>query len=278
MAQITIQDILGSDNVGASRAVMMSNFRVLADAVNRMNGFLNTSASNGDLTIGSAFIQGPTNTPISADILRVSASARIAGNLRVEQALTVGTGVNDGVSTFNSDLTIGRVLSTTRSQTDGKTNFAQFSSGIQINDVLLLNNAFAIPTFSGSGTLTPQDVLGFGQITTLGRNNIVLTWIDDPAPVALLANGYEGQVLVVQNKPVGTISASTLTIQGRDSGGVNYPIANISSSNMNANISNVIVTLLFVADNVSAPQIGTWKVLNFAAPSTDMTTVEVIAS
>lgn len=110
MAQITISDILGSDAMSASRAVIMRNFKILADEANKIETYLNTSPVGGELSIGNITV---TSTDTSNTILNVQAGAQIDGRLEVGKDLqcnsnasvtgTLTIGANDSAVVLNGD-------------------------------------------------------------------------------------------------------------------------------------------------------------------------------
>jgi len=248
MARITIQDILGTDNVGASRPVIMSNFKILADAINRMQAFLNTSPSGGQLNVGSLNIER-FSQPITTELLRLEASARIDGRLRVGQSITVGTGSSDPESSFATDLSIGRALRVGNpTGIAPPINVSRFGMGLSLESLLILgSNSFAA---FPAGTIS---VLEGSGATTQGRNNIVIDW--SSTSTATLSNGTHGQILIVRSMTSALVS-STYTLNGP--GGAIALLQGITSTNA----SKANVTLMFVATNPSSSlTAGSWVVI-----------------
>lgn len=114
MAQITITEILGSDNMSASRATIQSNFRILADEANKIETYLNTSAEGGQLSVANATIT-KGNKNVDQEIFVCEASGKFNGNLSVVETLSaasIATNENGSISTGSvdaSDISTGSV-------------------------------------------------------------------------------------------------------------------------------------------------------------------------
>lgn len=88
MAQITLTDILGTDNVALSRTIINQNFQTSENAVNTLENFLNTTPAGGSLSIGSIIVTLGANA-ITDELFLNRASGRFEGNLFVDQDLTI---------------------------------------------------------------------------------------------------------------------------------------------------------------------------------------------
>lgn len=105
MAKVTITEILGSDSMSASRPIIMSNFKILADEANRIETYLNTSKIGGGLSVATADINGTSNDP-SAQIFNCNASGRFVGSLRVgELSVDENLNISAGSLTFSNSTT-----------------------------------------------------------------------------------------------------------------------------------------------------------------------------
>lgn len=264
MAQYTIQDILGSDNVAASRAVIQSNAKLLCDGLNKIETFLNTSPNGGTLNIGNILVK-KYSSPVTDEIFRIEASGRVEGSLTIIKTLNVGTGIAGENSKFLSDVTINRQFIIERSKnTTNVTNLSTFKSGITITDIFALEGSITWPVTSGSpGTSSSLNVLGY-ENETFGRNNITFAWAGGEVETARFSNGYDGQILIVKNKGVQPTSERVAYEDSTTS----ETIISFEGINDTLKLSKLIVTFIFVADNPTVSKtIGTWKVLNYVLPS-----------
>jgi hypothetical protein len=89
MATVTITEILGSDNIAGSRITINDNFKKLANSINTLETYLDTSFSPGSaLNVGSALVKKYTR-PITDQIFTCEATGLFGGNLNVGQDLGV---------------------------------------------------------------------------------------------------------------------------------------------------------------------------------------------
>ena len=89
MATITITEILGNDNIAGSRVTINDNFKKVANAINTLETYLDTSFVPGAaLNVGSALIKKYTR-PITDQIFTCEATGLFGGNLNVGQDLGV---------------------------------------------------------------------------------------------------------------------------------------------------------------------------------------------
>ena len=101
MATITITEILGGDNIAASRVVINNNFTLLQNAVNTLETRLNTSyVPGGALNVGDVQVLKYTRAASVVTFLN-QGSAQIDGNL------SLGTATNSSTLTVtgNADIT-----------------------------------------------------------------------------------------------------------------------------------------------------------------------------
>lgn len=91
MATVTITEILGGDNIAASRVVLNNNFTLLQNAINTLETRLNTSyVPGGSLNVGD--IQAlKYNRAVTTNIFLCQASGQIDGNLSIGTALSPST-------------------------------------------------------------------------------------------------------------------------------------------------------------------------------------------
>jgi hypothetical protein len=106
MATVTITEILGGDNIAASRIVINNNFTLLQNAINTLETRLNTSyVPGGSLNVGDAQIL-KYNRPVTQNIFLVQASAQIDGNLSLGTPTNNATLGITGFLTVSEDLTV----------------------------------------------------------------------------------------------------------------------------------------------------------------------------
>lgn len=90
MATLTLTEILGDDDIAASRVVINENFKATQNGVNAIEQRLNTSFSPGaSLNVGSAQILKYTR-PVTDNIFLCQASAEIQGNTNLLLDLNIG--------------------------------------------------------------------------------------------------------------------------------------------------------------------------------------------
>jgi hypothetical protein len=106
MATYTITDILGSDNMASSRKEIASNFKILADGLNKTETFLNSSPSGGELNIANVLVKKYTKT--TTDTIFTCEAGMAAANLALSETLSV-----TGTSSLKGKVTIGTVGNTT---------------------------------------------------------------------------------------------------------------------------------------------------------------------
>ena len=151
MATVTITEILGGDNIAASRIVINNNFTILQNAVNTLETRLNTSyVPGGSLNIGDVQIL-KYNRAVTQNIFLLQGSGQIDGNL------SLGTPTN--AATLNI------------------TGLIQASQSLTVNEAVTFNNVPGTQAFVNSlQTITNDshaDEQWYPIATT--KNPIVLT-------------------------------------------------------------------------------------------------------
>lgn len=159
MATITLKDILGSDNIAASRLDISKNFKTIQESLNTFEGYLNTSA-NGDVSVGNIKINIGANAVIDP-LFKLEASGVIDGNL------DIGGNLNVIGSTSFTNLNLG---------TSGNVNFT-------LTDVVYIDKKLGAPTIIDASTgggvydLDPAGVraiaLNFGSLSGNSGSSVV---------------------------------------------------------------------------------------------------------
>lgn len=145
MAQISLIDLLGTDNVALSRTDINKNFQTVENSINTLEGFLNTSPAGGDLSIGNVVIPIGANS-IGTYLFTNNASSQILGNLAVGTNFTL-----TGNASLGNDATIVNKLVLTG---DGPS--AAVTIGSNANVPFILKNVEFIDEMIA--TATPIDV------------------------------------------------------------------------------------------------------------------------
>ena len=156
MAAITITEILGGDNIAGSRLTINDNFKKLANGLNTVETFLNTSPAGGSLNIGNLQVLKYTQ-PDTATLFTCQASGSFAGNLIVTKDLSVSQSINAAL-----DLTASRNI--TFASTPGGTP-GSFTSSVssKFNGQFGRTQLYAAQT--GSAADNPQDLTPTGNTT-----------------------------------------------------------------------------------------------------------------
>lgn len=199
MAQITIQEILGDDNVALSRPKINSNFKVLRDGINTIEKFLNTTPVNGELSIGSITI--PLGQGQVSDVKFISqTSVRIEGNLQILQELTV-----ENVCNFNDDVIVQDNVTFERN--NDTINYFKSQTRTTFEDLINID-IDDTPVTIQEAVLAPIDVKDYGTTTKQGKNVLNIDLTGDgtsTSNVIQLGQGDIGQLLIVRflNTPTG---------------------------------------------------------------------------
>ena len=147
MATVTITEILGGDNIAASRIVINNNFTLLQNAINTLETRLNTSyVPGGSLNVGDAQIL-KYNRPVTQNIFLVQASAQIDGNL------SLGTPTNNATLGITGFLTVSQDLTVADDVTFSNTG----SNNVFTNNLpTVADDAYAETQHYAAGTKNPQ--------------------------------------------------------------------------------------------------------------------------
>lgn len=185
MSQITIQEILGTDNVGASRSVMMSNFKLLGDAINKVTSFLDTDPNGGELSIAKIDVKRLSTIPINTEIFTVGASANIKGDLKIGCNVSI-IGNNNQIAglTVTNSFNIGTPVDNVALE-----NITRFAKGTSFEDLLLLNTVVV----DGSSII---EVKQETNNSLNGLNSIAIGWSASMTS-AIIGDGIKNQLLVV---------------------------------------------------------------------------------
>lgn len=243
MATITITEILGSDNIAGSRITINSNFNKLANAINTLETYLDSSFTPGaSLNVGSALVKKYTR-PITDQIFTCEATGLFGGNLNVSQDLGV---TRDTVisrhgtvhGNFTLDGTVGVTSIFTSSiphQHDGSVISPQLYANLASNSLAIDPQTLTTPTTtSATRTITTTNTfkkvsvirLNWSNYTGTGTANcmsIQLPPVTDP-------NVGNGQIItiLIDNPAPATTSVSftldTTTLDGGSGAGAAYPL------------------------------------------------------
>lgn len=204
MAQLTIKDILGSDNIASSRVDIASNFKTLVDGINKIETFLDTSPTGGTLAIGVATLKRYSK-PITDIIFSCQASATIAGNLTIG---TIGSGTTvtfNSAPTFNYASTFTKDLTVTKLEAG---NTVSIETLLSISDRLVIPVGITTKTSVGAGTIVDTSDIPV---------SLNLLWDTATATVVSLSAGEDGQILIIRND--GTVTnGDTLEFVDEDEG------------------------------------------------------------
>lgn len=272
MGKITIQDVLGSDNVGASRAVILSNIKLLADGINKLETFLNTTPAGGDLTIANILIKKHEGITEDEELFHNQASSRIDGNLTVLQQLIVGTG-QDETSEINSNLSITGKFITERPVENNQERTSNINGSISFGDIVSfgginLDGYLKYPVENES----ILEVLAFDTTSEeiSGRNNITIQW-DSEHNELELGDGYHGQILIVKNSGIKPNSESIELKHKEEEEVTASRIIKYDEITSNELLEKITTVLIFEATNPDESQeskiIGKWKVISSTKPN-----------
>jgi len=205
MANITITELLGGDNIAGSRITINDNFKKLTNAINTLEGRLDTSFNpGGALNVGNAIIKKYTN-PTSAQIFTCEATGLFQGNLNV----SLNLGITQS-ATIAQSLTVNKNVVFDGSAVGGGTLTSQVPS--------IFSNEFRnSQLYTGGYILNPQAIPGSGNARTLAVGSLNgysvlrlnLSFYTGTAPndcdTITIPAGTNGQILTVI---IGTPAAS----------------------------------------------------------------------
>lgn len=244
MAQIVIQDILGSDNVGASRSVIAANFKILSDGLNKIETYLNTTPSGGSINIGLLTIAKYTR-PITDVILSCEASANIAGNI------TIGTIGQGTTFTINSAPTFNYAADFKKDVT-----FSKLTAGntVSVKTKLSIEDLLIIPVnITSTIAVTSGLAIDVAEVPSA----INLEWDEDIEREVTLEDGVDGQILIIRNS--GTYTTGILTFSNTDGS----TIISLSLATP-ANLSKVKLILQYVEAAIG----NHWEVISIVGVET----------
>jgi len=245
MTHISIQEILGSDNVAASRSVINSNNKVFADSVNKIYSHLDVFNAGGKLEVANVLISRLNNTiDINHLAFKVEASAEILGKLVIGNELII-SGKN-GLSIGNGPLNINGVLNIEKSIEGTTVGTSNISSRLMINDLLALKVTDIVVTMLPSN----RHINVSGDATDSGKSFIKIIW-DKSVKQVVLRPGVEGQILIINN---GGDPAEELRINNLSGMGLILFKGKINASNIDR------LSAMLIFDN------GEWRVLSSINP------------
>jgi hypothetical protein len=255
MATVTVTEILGGDNIAASRPVINSNFLKLQNAINTLETRLNTSyVPGGSLNVGDVQVLKYTR-PVTTNIFLCQASGQFDGNLGIGTATTPGTLAVLGGITASQALAVAAGI--TFSNTSGTSIFTNLAR-------TTTNDAFSNQQWYAAGTKNPlvdvQAVAGslaaaitqstnvlYLDVSAVTAGNEVLTL---PAPGTLSF----GQIVTLTIDSASGLTAAALTFEIDNSAGFDTAFDNTT---LGANI--VLNTSL--ASDTDNQFLGIWITL-----------------
>lgn len=247
MSQITIQEILGTDNVGASRSVMMSNFKLLGDAINKVTSFLDTDPNGGELSIAKIDVKRLSTIPINTEIFTVGASANIKGDLKIGGNVSI-IGNNNQIAglTVTNSFNIGTPVDNVALE-----NITRFAKGTSFEDLLLLNTVVVVVDGSSIIKVKPET-----NNSLKGLNSIAIDW-STPTASAIIGDGIKNQLLVVTVANTSDLPSPFKLCHRHN----NLDIDIITITGLTAeNFKKTTITLLFNGTN--------WNVIGCVTPGT----------
>lgn len=270
MANITLTEILGGDNIAGSRITINDNFKKVANAINVLETRLDTSYNpGGALNVGNAIIKRYTN-PTSAQIFTCEASGLFQGNLNVSLALAVTNNI-----TVGQNLTVNKNITFDGTAVGGGTFTSQITS--------IFEKEIRNSQLFTSSVLDPQAIAGAGTSRTMAPgslNNASVLRLDlstytGTAPnncdTIVLPTGQNGQIVTVFIED--PISAGISLSQFKIAGGAPLATSNdivfrASSSVLfeSADVRKLAVTLFYDQNG--------WRVINVANPGDGVYEIE----
>jgi hypothetical protein len=217
MATISLTEILGSDNIAGSRITINDNFKKVANSLNTIETYIDTSFTPGAaLNVGSALVKKYTR-PITDQIFTCEATGLFGGNLNVGQDLGVTrdlvTSRNATIhGNFTIDGTVGANLFTSMipMKMDSPVVNSQLYNGVGVNTLYIDPQTLTSPTTTSTTrnivtTASFKKVsvirLSWNAYTGAGTTNcdaISLPVVTDP-------NVLQGQIITLL---VDTVAAS----------------------------------------------------------------------
>lgn len=211
MATVTITEILGGDNIAASRIVLNNNFSLLQNAINTLETRLNTSyVPGGSLNAGDVQIL-KYNRAAATNLLLCQGSAQIDGNLSLGTPTSASALGLTGSLTVSANQTVaGDVTFSNVSGADVFTNYletiandseanAQWYAATTKSPVVLtqaLTGAFVLPigihtrvlhlsiaAYTGVGAFA-KNTFQMPAVSIVNNGQVVTLVFDDVSAVA----------------------------------------------------------------------------------------------
>lgn len=200
MATITIQEMLGGDNIALSRPVINSNFNILKDAINTVENYLNTSPVGGELTVGKITVNIGSNVVTDVNFVNQT-SARIEGNLQVLKSLTIEEACN-----LNNNLIVKN--NTTIERNNSTINYFNVQTRAKFDDVINIDINDTVITVD-EAVAAPINVTDYGTTSKQGKNVLNIDLLGagtETTPILQIGDGDVGQLLFIRFPiaPVGT--------------------------------------------------------------------------
>jgi len=224
MANLTITEILGGDNIAGSRVTINNNFQAIASAINSIQQYLDPSYTpGGSLNVGNAIVKKYTNAT-TTQIFTCEATGLFQGGLNV----SLNLGVTQS-ATINQSLTVSKNITFDGAAVGGGSFTSLVSSAFgneiinsQLYNSVTVASALDPQTLSGTGTTRSMAVGALAGYSVLRLN--LSTWTGSGTTncnTIVLPQGDNGQTLtVIIDGPAGagmtsfTISATNLATTG----------------------------------------------------------------
>jgi hypothetical protein len=204
MATITLTEILGSDNIAGSRITINDNFKKVANSINTIETYLDTSFTPGaSLNIGSALVKKYTR-PITDQIFTCEATGLFSGNLNIGQDVGVTRDIFAGRhATVNGNVTFTGTVGTTSIfssaiplSLDSAIISPQFYAAIASNSLVIDPQTLTIPATTASTRRIPTTA-SFKKVSVIftgaGTNNCYIVEL----PAVSDSNVGQGQIITV---------------------------------------------------------------------------------
>ena len=281
MATVTITEILGSDNIAGSRITINSNFTKLANSINTLETYLDTSFTPGAaLNVGSALVKKYTR-PITDQIFTCEATGLFGGNLNVSQDLGV---TRDSVVGRHTTLHGNLNLDGTNGSTSAFTSSIPVSQNAaninpQFYETASLNTLFINPQTltTPSSTSTARNIVAttsFNKVNTIRLDwstyNSAVPATNCKAIILPTTNVAQGQIinlLVDYPAPLGTT--------GTD---LELDITNLDPCYTSILFNNNLAPALVEADDTRLRQAAItlyydttgWRILNYVGVTVEI--------
>jgi len=202
---ISITELLGSESVSGTRAVINDNFNILADEINLIEGYFNvntgqiTSLSNlttDNFTVGLASAKlsiTPSSFVINTMDLNITADLVLSGNIFVDSVET--NSINDSNNTSPYDLG-------SPTNIPNKTVYRVSNSLTSAFTILLYNgdsgqDIFFVYDANTTGTVTVKAASGVSILLGSSLTDINLSKIGDTVHLKCVKNGSSKEWYIV---------------------------------------------------------------------------------